>query len=461
MALDCAAALAPAALQIANVRASALPKVSAAEVFISIRRALFGRRRPRAVAILLLQGFHGRSTIAPPSMSLVPGSSVGGYEILAPLGAGGMGEVYRARDPKLRREVAIKVLPAAFAADADRVARFEREAHAVAALSHPNILAIHDFGTDRGITYAVMELLDGHSLRDAIGTSPMPRWKTIDYATQIAKGLEAAHARGIVHRDLKPENVFVSTAGHVKILDFGLAANRAPAHANTSDAETATVEGATAAGAIMGTAGYMSPEQVRGEAVDHRSDIFSFGCVVYEMLSGTRAFQGTSSIDTLHAILHSQPRDLSTLTAVPRHTRSHRRPKPGESARGTLSDGERSRVCPQRGRHYAGGIAARAAALCRGHHRADVALRGCGVDVEATVIDRFRRHPARCGSTGAPRHRRLTVRESRRHRPGVLRCGPHRGSDAADREDQRATRHEPGGRRALQRRRGGASGDDA
>ena len=252
-------------------------------------------------------------------MSLVPGSFVGEYEILAPLGAGGMGEVYRARDPKLRRQVAIKVLPAALAADADRIARFEREAHAVAALSHPNILAIYDFGTDRGITYAVMELLDGHSLRDAIGTSPMPGWKALDYATQIARGLEAAHARGIVHRDLKPENVFVSTAGHVKILDFGLAANRAPTHAETSDAETATVEGATAAGAIMGTAGYMSPEQVRGELVDHRSDIFSFGCVVYEMLSSTRAFQGKTSIDTLHAILHSEPRDLSTLADVP-HT---------------------------------------------------------------------------------------------------------------------------------------------
>ena len=250
-------------------------------------------------------------------MSLGPGSFLGAYEILTPLGAGGMGEVYRARDPKLRRHVAIKVLPAAFAANADRVARFEREAHAVAALSHPNILAIHDFGTDRGITYAVMELLDGHSLRNAIGSGLMPRWKAIDYATQIAKGLEAAHARGIVHRDLKPENVFVSTAGHIKILDFGLAANRAPGRAETADSEAATVEGATAAGAVMGTAGYMSPEQVRGQAVDHRSDIFSFGCVVYEMLSGKRAFQGTSPIDTLHAILHSEPRDLSTLTAVP------------------------------------------------------------------------------------------------------------------------------------------------
>jgi TolB-like protein/tRNA A-37 threonylcarbamoyl transferase component Bud32 len=249
-------------------------------------------------------------------MSLVPGSFLGGYEILTPLGAGGMGEVYRARDPKLRRHVAIKILPAAFATDPDRVARFEREAHAVAALSHPNILAIHDFGTDRGIMYAVTELLDGQTLRDAISAGPMPRWKAIDCATQIAKGLEAAHARGVVHRDLKPENVFVSASGHIKILDFGLAASRAPARSEAAEAETATVGGATAPGAVMGTAGYMSPEQVRGETVDHRSDIFSFGCVVYEMLSGKRAFQGPSSVDTLHATLHSEPRDLSTLTGV-------------------------------------------------------------------------------------------------------------------------------------------------
>jgi TolB-like protein/TPR repeat protein len=250
-------------------------------------------------------------------MSLVPGSYVGVYEILAPLGAGGMGEVYRARDPKLRRQVAIKILPAAFAADPERIARFEREAYAVAALSHPNILAIHDFGTDQGITYAAMELLDGRSLRDVIGAGPLPRWKAIDCAAQIAKGLDAAHTRGIVHRDLKPENVFVSAAGHVKILDFGLAADRGSASAQTNASEAATIEGATHAGAVMGTPGYMSPEQVRGEGADHRSDIFSFGCVLYEMLSGKRAFQGASSIDTLHATLHSDPRDLSTLDTVP------------------------------------------------------------------------------------------------------------------------------------------------
>jgi serine/threonine protein kinase len=230
-------------------------------------------------------------------VSLVPGSYVGVYEILAPLGAGGMGEVYRARDPKLRRQVAIKVLPAAFAADRDWLARFEREAPAIAALSHPNILAIHDFDRAGEITYAVMELLDGRSLGEVIAAGPIPRWKAMVCATQMAKGLEAAHARGIVHRDLKPENVFVSAACHVKILDFGLAA--------------------THAGLVTGTPGYLSPEQVRGEPADHRSDLFSFGCVLYEMLGGKRAFHGASPADTLHAILHSSPRDLSTFTTVP------------------------------------------------------------------------------------------------------------------------------------------------
>ena len=222
-------------------------------------------------------------------MRLTPGSYIGVYEILAPLGDGWIGETYRARDPKLRRQVAIKILPAASASNLDRLT----------ALSHPNILAIHDYGSDRGVTYAVMELLDGLSLRDLIDAGPIPRWKAIDCTNQIAKGLAAAHARGIVHRDLKPENVFVSAAGQVKILDFGFAAE--PAHA----------------GAVIGTPGYLSPEQVRGDAVDHRSDIFSFGCVAYEMLSGKRAFPGSSSSATLDAILHSEPRDLAPLTTAP------------------------------------------------------------------------------------------------------------------------------------------------
>jgi len=245
-------------------------------------------------------------------MSLAPGSRLGTYEVVALLGAGGMGEVYRARDRNLGRDVALKVLPAAFAADPDRLARFEREAHAVAALSHPNILSIHDFGSDNGTTYAVMELLEGQSLRDVLGTGALPRRKALDYGRQIAKALDAAHARGVVHRDLKPENVFVISGGHLKVLDFGLASNRvAPLDADLTQATTAA---GTQAGAVMGTPGYMSPEQIRGELVDHRSDIFSFGCVLYEMLLGTRAFQGESSIDTLHATLRSEPRDLSTLT---------------------------------------------------------------------------------------------------------------------------------------------------
>jgi serine/threonine protein kinase len=248
-------------------------------------------------------------------MSLTAGSRIGVYEIVAPIGAGGMGEVYRARDPKLRRDVALKILPAAFAFDPDRLARFEREAHALAALSHPHILAIHDFGRDDGVTYAVMELLEGQSLRQALANGGLPRRKALEHARQIGRALDAAHARGIVHRDLKPENVFISTGSQVKVLDFGLAANR-PALSDRA-AMQANTEAGTAAGALLGTPGYMSPEQVRGEPVDHRSDIFSFGCVLYEMLSGTRAFKGESSIDTLHATLRAEPRDLSTLTDVP------------------------------------------------------------------------------------------------------------------------------------------------
>jgi serine/threonine protein kinase len=216
-------------------------------------------------------------------MSLTPGSYVGGYEIIAPLGAGGIGEVYRARDPKLRRQIAIKVLSRAFAIDPEQLA----------ALSHPNILTIHDFGSDRGSSYVVMDLLDGLSLRDLMRKGPLPRWKAVSCAMQIAHGLEAAHARGIVHRDLKPENVFVSAANQVKILDLGLAATDA---------------------AALAEPGYVSPEQVRGEPADHRSDIFSFGCVLYEMLCGKRAFNGVSSTETLDAILNSEPPNLSTMS---------------------------------------------------------------------------------------------------------------------------------------------------
>jgi serine/threonine-protein kinase len=243
-------------------------------------------------------------------MALTAGSRLGPYEIVAPLGAGGMGEVYRARDTKLDREVAIKVLPAHLSSDPEALARFEREARAVAALSHPNILAIHDFGCHEGTAYAVMALLDGQTLRGRLDAGALPRKQAVDYALQIAKGLSAAHEKGIVHRDLKPENLFVTKDGHVTILDFGLA-KRVDAVGAGPQASALTVSGHTAPGTVMGTAGYMSPEQVRGLPVDHRSDIFTFGAILYELLSGERAFKRDSAADTSSAILKEEPPELS------------------------------------------------------------------------------------------------------------------------------------------------------
>jgi eukaryotic-like serine/threonine-protein kinase len=221
-----------------------------------------------------------------------------------------MGEVYRARDTKLRREVAIKVLPQSLAADADALARFEREALAVAALSHPNILAIFDFGTHEGKTYTVMELLEGETLRGKLDAGPITQKRAVDYALQIAKGLSAAHEKGIVHRDLKPENLFVTRDSHLKILDFGLA-KKVEAVAPGKETSAPTGSGHTVPGTVMGTVGYMSPEQVRGQAADPRSDIFSFGAVLYEMLTGERAFRGESAIETMNAILKEEPPEVS------------------------------------------------------------------------------------------------------------------------------------------------------
>jgi eukaryotic-like serine/threonine-protein kinase len=209
-------------------------------------------------------------------VALSSGTRLGPYEILSPLGAGGMGEVYRARDTRLERDVAVKVLPENLIADADALARFEREAKSVAALSHPNILAIHDFGRDRGIAYAVMELLEGDTLRERLDGGPIPQRKALDYALQVAQGLAAAHDRGIIHRDLKPQNVFLTRDGLVKILDFGLVARRPVDATRPSNADNAL----TQQGTIIGTVGYMSPEQVRGAAADHRSDIFSLGALL-------------------------------------------------------------------------------------------------------------------------------------------------------------------------------------
>ncbi len=243
-------------------------------------------------------------------MPLVPGARLGSYEILSPLGAGGMGEVYRARDEKLDRNVAIKVLPQSVAADPEALARFEREAKAVAALSHPNILSIFDFGTHDGVSYAVMELLEGETLRGKLDAGPVAQKQAVDYAIQVARGLSAAHEKGVVHRDLKPENIFVTRDGHVKILDFGLA-KRVDAVAPGEETSVPTVSRHTEPGTVMGTLGYMSPEQVRGLPVDHRSDIFSFGATLYEMLSGKRAFARPTAADTMSAILKEDPPELS------------------------------------------------------------------------------------------------------------------------------------------------------
>jgi Tol biopolymer transport system component len=243
-------------------------------------------------------------------VSLANGARLGPYEIVAPLGAGGMGEVYRARDTKLAREVAVKVLPAQFAHDPEALSRFEREAKAVAALSHPNILSIFDFGRQGDAVYAVMELLEGETLRSRVSTGSLPVRKALDYGVQILQGLAAAHDEGIVHRDLKPENVFVTRDGRVKILDFGLARQNLSGQA-TDDTRSPTVAGSTEPGTVMGTVGYMSPEQVRGHPADSRSDIFSFGTVLYEMLTGRRAFQRDTGAETMTAILKEDPPESS------------------------------------------------------------------------------------------------------------------------------------------------------
>ncbi len=237
------------------------------------------------------------------------GQTLGHYLIVEQIGAGGMGVVYRARDERLDRDVAIKVLPVEVAGDPDRLARFEREAKAVARLDHPNILAIHDFGTEEGVTYAVTELLEGQNLRRGIPPNGMDWRRVVEIGAAIADGLAAAHAKGIVHRDLKPENVIITADGRVKVLDFGLAQVRVAVDAE-AETETMTPAG-TVPGSVMGTMGYMSPEQLRGEYSDERSDIFALGCVLYEMLSGRTAFLRTSTAETSAAILKEDPPVLS------------------------------------------------------------------------------------------------------------------------------------------------------
>jgi len=234
-------------------------------------------------------------------MTVPIGTRLGPYEIVGSLGAGGMGEVYRARDPRIGRDVAIKVLPESLATESDRLRRFEQEARATGTLNHPNLLVIFDFSSHEHSPFIVSELLEGATLRDVL-RNKLPLRKALDYAVQIANGLAAAHDKGVVHRDLKPENIFVTHDDRVKLLDFGLAKLSIAEPAEKSAAETQ--QRGTSPGMVVGTAGYMSPEQVRGAAIDHRSDIFALGIVLSEMISGVQPFRRDSSVETMNAILH-------------------------------------------------------------------------------------------------------------------------------------------------------------
>ena len=244
-----------------------------------------------------------------------PGTKLGPYEITEQLGAGGMGEVYLAQDTRLGRKVAIKVLPAEFASDPERLARFEQEARAAAALNHPHIAVVHDIGTEGNTHFMVQEYLEGDTLREPLEKGALPLKKALGLATEIAEALAAAHAAGIIHRDLKPENIFVTKEGHAKVLDFGLAKLTEVAGAGSPGGATQspTIMG-TVAGQVMGTAGYMAPEQVEGsDKIDHRADLFAFGCVLYEMVSGRQPFAGKSMLDILHRIADEEPQPLGDI----------------------------------------------------------------------------------------------------------------------------------------------------
>jgi len=250
-------------------------------------------------------------------MELPPGARFGPYEIVSPIAAGGMGEVYRGRDTRLERDVAVKVLPRGVATDPERVRRFQLEARAAGVLNHPNVTALYDVGTHDGAPYVVSELLEGQTLRQRMDEGPIPVRKAFDYGVQIAHGLAAAHEKGIVHRDLKPENVFITRDGRVKILDFGLA--KLTEVDEPLEPGPSATQGRSVPGIVLGTAAYMSPEQVRGKPADARSDIFAFGAILYEMLSGRRAFTGASAVDTMSAVLREDPPDLALSSrAVPR-----------------------------------------------------------------------------------------------------------------------------------------------
>src|SRR5262245_38164995 len=257
-------------------------------------------------------------------MPVQAGSRIGPYEIETALGAGGMGEVYRARDTRLNRRVAIKSLPAAFAQDAERVARFKREAQLLAALSHPHIAGIHGFEESNGSQFLVLEFVDGETLADRLAKGPIPVAEALRLAREVIDALEAAHEKGIIHRDLKPGNVALTADGQVKVLDFGLARYEVgePGSAVDLTASPTLAYAGTQAGIILGTAAYMSPEQTKGKAVDKRSDVWAFGCLLFEMLTGKKAFEGEEVSDTLAAILRGEPEWSALPSDVPPAVRS-------------------------------------------------------------------------------------------------------------------------------------------
>src|SRR5438445_6927124 len=246
-------------------------------------------------------------------VALAPGSRFGAYDVLGSLGAGGMGEVFRAKDPRLGREVAIKVLPQELATDAERLRRFEQEAPAASALNHPSIVTVYEVGNVNGTSYLAMELVSGRSLRVVLEQGSLPTRRLLDLAVQIAEGLAKAHAAGIVHRDLKPENVMVSSDGFAKILDFGIAKLTPRGALGGEETAAPTLDPGTVPGTVIGTVGYMSPEQASGQPVDFRADQFSFGSILYEMSSGRRAFQRATSAETLTAIIREEPEPLGKL----------------------------------------------------------------------------------------------------------------------------------------------------
>ena len=343
-------------------------------------------------------------------MTLSAGSKLGPYEILAPIGAGGMGEVYRAKDPRLGREVAIKVLPASFSQDADRLRRFEQEARAAGVLNHPNITAVYDIGEVGGAPYVVQELLDGETLRAELAGGAFSPRKAIETATQIAEGLAAAHEKGIVHRDLKPENLFVTHDGRVKILDFGLAKLTQAEGSSSSGTSLPTETRGTEPGVVLGTLGYMSPEQVKGKPADARSDIFSFGAILYEMVSGKRAFHADSAGETMAAILKEDPPDLSVtnqanspgLERIVRHCLEKNPEQRFQSARDLAFNLEALSGTSSTG------VAASAAASGRSRARSLPLLGGVAALLVGTALGffarEFRGHPA------PPSFKRLTFR---------------------------------------------------